>query len=189
MSPDSSPVCPLQRTNLAPAASGATIPACFRAAPTGGVFFTVAEEAREKLEHGIWATAWMPSPLAVEIATMWIENETAWQTSERKRQEIEARPQIARNILGEYPYQSHPAAYRLWMHLPSEWTSAEFAVEATRRGVSISPSGVFVVPPLEPPNAIRISVGAAEDQTQLKAGLEIIAQMLRDGKQCPSAHV
>jgi DNA-binding transcriptional MocR family regulator len=108
---------------------------------------------------------------------------------ERKRQEIEARQQTARDILGEYPCQSHPAAYSLWMHLPSEWTSAEFAVEATRRGVSISSSSAFVVPPLEPPNAIRISLGATEDQTQLRLGLEIIAQMLRDGKRCPSASV
>lgn len=144
---------------------------------------------RQKLEHGIWATAWMPSPLAVELTTMWIENQTAWQTSARKRREIEARQQIARDILGEYPYKSHPAAYSLWMQLPPEWTSDEFTVEAARRGVSISPSGVFVVPPLDAPNAIRISVGAAENRDQLKAGLGIIAQMLRDGKQCPTACV
>ena len=152
-------------------------------------YVAVPTQMREKLEHGIWATAWMPSPLAVEIATMWIEGETAWQTSERKQQETEARQRIARDILGEYPYQAHPAAYSLWMQLPPEWTSAEFAVEATRRGVSISPSGAFVVSPLEPPNAVRISLGAAEDRGQLRAGLEVVAQMLRDGKKCPSACV
>jgi DNA-binding transcriptional MocR family regulator len=93
---------------------------------------------REKLEHAIWATVWMPSPLAVEIATMWIESDIARQTSDRKRREIEARQRIARDVLGACSYQTHPVAYSIWLKLPDEWTSAEFAVEATRRGRAIA---------------------------------------------------
>lgn len=142
--------------------------------------------AQQKLEHAVWATMWMPSPLGVEIATLWIEDGTARRTAERKRQVLEARHQIARDILGDYPYRSHPAAYSIWLELPEEWSSAEFAVESARRGVSLSPSGLFVVPPAQPPNAVRISLGAAEDTAHLKTALREIAQMLRCGRQCPS---
>jgi DNA-binding transcriptional MocR family regulator len=73
--------------------------------------------------------------------------------------------------------------------VPPEWTSAEFAFECARRGVSISPSGPFVVPPLEPPNAVRVSLGAAETAAELRTGLGIIAGMLRCGRECTSPSV
>ncbi|MBN2563588.1 MAG: PLP-dependent aminotransferase family protein [Phycisphaerae bacterium] len=135
----------------------------------------------EKLRHAVWATVWMPSPLTVEIATLWIEDGTARQTTERKRREAETRQQLARDILGAASFHPHPAAFSIWLALPDGMAAADFTVEAARRGVSVTPSGTFAVPPLAPPSAVRVSLGAAEDLEQLRAGLQIVAAMLHSG--------
>ena len=145
--------------------------------------------AREKLRHAVWATVWMPSPVTVEIATLWIEDGTAELTTERKRAEAVARQQLARELLGPDSFHVQPAAFSIWLALPEGQSAADFVVEAARRRVSLTPSGSFAVPPLAPPPAVRLSLGAAEDRKQLQAGLMIVADMLHGGPQHQMAFV
>jgi DNA-binding transcriptional MocR family regulator len=126
----------------------------------------------------------MVSPLAIENATLWIEDGTADRIAERKRLEAAARQELAREILHGCSYRSHPAAYNIWLELPPRWTSAEFAVESRRRGVAVTPASAFTPPDRQPPDAVRICLGAAESRNQLEAGLQVLARMVRCCEQC-----
>ncbi len=145
--------------------------------------------AREQMKHGVWSSVWMTAHLNLEIATLWIEDGTAAEVSERKRHEAEARQRITREVLAGFDYRTQPASYFIWLSLPTEWSSAEFANEARRRGVAVTPSGSFTLGSAEPPNAVRVCVSAAEDRAQLRKGLSLIAELSCCRECCPSALV
>jgi DNA-binding transcriptional MocR family regulator len=145
--------------------------------------------AREQLKHGVWSSVWMAAPLNLEIATLWIEDGTAADVAQRKRREAEARQQITREVLAGFDYRTQPAAYFIWLYLPLDWSSAEFANEARRRGVAVTPSGAFTLRSGEPPKAVRVCVSAAEDRAQLRKGLSLIAELAHCRACCPSALV
>lgn len=145
--------------------------------------------AREPLRHCVWASIGLPAPLTVELATIWIEDGTADRITEKKRTESVARQGMAREILSGCSYCSHPTAYNVWLELPDGWESSDFAVEARRRGVGVTPSSAFAVTDGESPRAVRICLGAAENRDQLRTGLNVIAELLRCGPRRPSAIV
>ncbi|UCC30957.1 MAG: PLP-dependent aminotransferase family protein [Phycisphaerales bacterium] len=140
--------------------------------------------ARDKLKDAVAASLVMVSPLPLELATMWIEDGTASRTADRKRAEAEARQLIAREILGSYSYRAFATAYNILLDLPQEWKAGEFANEARRRGVAIAPAAAFAVPGCQPPEAVRISLGGAENRPQLRDALKVIAKILADGAPC-----
>lgn len=145
--------------------------------------------AREQLQHAIWATVWMLAPLMVELATQWIEDGTADRATERKRKEARARQAMAADILQGFTFQTHPSSYNLWLQLPNGWGCADFAVECGRRGVGVTPGSAFVVPCTTPPPAVRICLGAAENQQRLRTALFVIACLLRSRACCASGLV
>ena len=97
---------------------------------------------------------------------------------QRKRNEAAARQEIARELLGHVPYRSQPYSYHIWLELPADCRSAEFAIEARRKGVAVTPADSFMVGSGAPPNAIRVCLGAAETRKRLRRGLEILARCL-----------
>lgn len=135
-------------------------------------------EAIERLVQSIWATCWMVAPLTAEIATLWIEDGTADRIVQRKRAEAEARQQMARNILRNAAYKTQPHAFHIWLELPPKWRSADFTVEARRRGVGITPAEAFSIGDGPAPKAVRVSLGAAESRERLRSGLSTIAAIL-----------
>ncbi len=133
----------------------------------------------ERLGLSVWATTGLVPPLCAEIATRWIEDGTADRTVARKRKETQARSKIATEMLADYEFLSQPDAMFLWLTLPAAWDSAEFAVEARRRGVGVTPAGAFLVDGRPAPCAVRICLGAARDQDQLRQGLRLILRTLK----------
>ena len=149
---------------------------------TGGlrVAFLVPPPAKlGRVTQTVWATVWVVAPLCVEIVSTWIEDGTAEATVERKCREGEARQKMAREILGDFEYRSHPNGLYLWIQLPPPWTSAEFTMAARRRGVGVTPSGLFLVDDREPPDAVRICLGAPADRSRLGEALKTLADLLR----------
>lgn len=143
------------------------------------VAYLVAPEGmNDRLSQSIYGTNWMVAPLPAEIMTRWIEDGTAEQTVQRKRNEAAARQEIARELLGHVPYRSQPYSYHIWLELPADCRSAEFAIEARRKGVAVTPADSFMVGSGSPPNAIRVCLGAAETRERLRRGLEILARCL-----------
>ena len=132
----------------------------------------------DALNAAIGATVFMVSPLLVEIGARWIEDGTAKQTVTRKRVEIADRQKLARKILSDHAFQSHPQSYYLWLALPGGWSSPEFETEARRRGVGVTSSRPFSVSASDPPNAVRICLSAATSRERLEAALRTLGQLV-----------
>jgi DNA-binding transcriptional MocR family regulator len=129
--------------------------------------------------NAVRTTTWTTASLMAEIATMWIEDGTAERFVRWHRQETKARQEIAHDILRDYSVSSHPASYHLWLHLPNRWRVADFVLTAQARRVGVTSSSVFSIDPNRVPNAVRISLGAPPTREVLRAGLEIVAEVLQ----------
>jgi DNA-binding transcriptional MocR family regulator len=124
-------------------------------------------------------TTWMVAPLAAEIAARWIADGTGERLARARRDESIARQEIARRLLAGFEYTvHHPAAFHGWLALPENWRGEEFAAQARRKGVLVTPAEAFAV---DAPAArgVRLCLSAARSRDELARGLQLIAELLR----------
>lgn len=69
------------------------------------------------------------------------------------------------------------AGPHVWLPLPAYWRSRELATAARAEGLAVTASDAFFAGP-QPPNAIRISLGACRDRTHLSTALKKLSQLL-----------
>jgi DNA-binding transcriptional MocR family regulator len=131
-----------------------------------------------RLTANLRATTWAVAPLMARICTTWIRDGTADVALEARRREAAARQAMARDLLRATEAQAHPFGYHLWLPLPEPWRSDTFAAEARSRGVAVTPAEAFVVGRGSVPHAVRLSLGAPPDRTELEKGLRIVAATL-----------
>lgn len=129
------------------------------------------------VEAAVGATVFMVSPLSLEIAAGWIGDGTAMRTVTRKRGEIAGRHALARGIFPGNTFLSHPQSYYLWLQLAEGWNSSEFAAEARRQGVVVTPSRPFAATPTDPPNAVRVCLSAVDSRAQLEVALRTLGHL------------
>ena len=122
------------------------------------------------------AVAGMASPVSAAVATRWIRTGTAEAVLEAIRGETRARRRIAAEAFG--PGVLEPAeAFHLWLELPPPWTRTRFQAELQAHAVSVVSSDAFVTAG-EPPEAVRIGLGAAATRADLARALAAMAQVL-----------
>lgn len=141
-------------------------------------FMAAPRFAIESLRHAVWTSVVAPPPLSLEIVSTWIADGTAARHAESNRLEAEARQRIAKGILGDAQYSTRPASLFVWLTLPPALPDVAFADALRQLGVIVTPSREFTVESDASLNAIRICLGTAKDQIQMRAGLERIAEML-----------
>jgi DNA-binding transcriptional MocR family regulator len=142
-----------------------------------------------RLAAAIRATTWMAAPLMAEIAARWIRDGTAERILKRKRQEAAARQRLAAAALARFSFQSHPAAYHFWLHLPEPWRSETFTDAARRRGVAVAPAQAFVVGRIAVPHAVRLCLGGTAGREPLEKGLRVLAGILETAPEAAPAIV
>ncbi len=130
-----------------------------------------------RVAGGVSASSLQVPTLMAELASILIMEGTADQAARTQLEEMKARQAIARQILGDFIVRSE-AAYALWLPLPAGWRADTFVNEGYRRGVAFTPAGAFAVPKAQVPEAVRISICAADNRDELVRGLKIIRQML-----------
>jgi DNA-binding transcriptional MocR family regulator len=131
------------------------------------------------LNAAIRAMTWTVAPLNAEIVSQWVHDGTAGRIMAGHRAEIARRQDLARAILGEGAFQSHPQSYHLWLPLPAPWRLHDFVEACAREGVSVSPGSLFAIEPTYAPNAVRISLGAQRDIERVREGLARVGRTLR----------
>jgi DNA-binding transcriptional MocR family regulator len=136
----------------------------------------------ERLATSLRATAWSAPPLLSALATRWIEDGTAEVLLADRRRQAAARQALAREVLAEASLESDPASYFLWLHLPEPWRSDTFASEVRSRGVKVTSAEPFLVGRGPMPHAVRVCLGAATSEAELRRGLEQMAAALRGGR-------
>ena len=151
---------------------------CF--APGLRVGYIVAPPDRlDRLMLAVRASVWMAPPLMVELVTRWIRSGAAARLATEKREEAIRRLALARAALGNVC--ALPASsYHFWLPLPESWRAGEFAAEALRRGVAVTPGTAFSVDRVPPLNGLRVCISPPDSATAVERGLKILAGLLAE---------
>jgi DNA-binding transcriptional MocR family regulator len=140
-------------------------------------FVAAPEVALERILSGVRSTLWMPAPLMTEIATRWIVDGTAERLAQRQIEELEARHEIVREVLGHHRVDCPPGSLHTWVHLPEPMRSDECVAQARQRGVAIAGAEAFAVG-RDVPHAVRVSIAQVPHRKDVRRGLEILADIL-----------
>ncbi|SAK65023.1 GntR family transcriptional regulator [Caballeronia catudaia] len=139
--------------------------------------------------EAVRTTAWMPAPLSMLIAAVWMEDGTAQHIMNAQQAEIRARHDLARELLPQEFLQSDPACMFVWLKLPLPWRADDFAANAKARGVVVMPSSAFAVDRSEIEHGVRINLACAESRDQLVSGLRMLAGTLKDRPRALFGHL
>ncbi len=130
-----------------------------------------------RLEAAVRAATHMTPPLMASLAAQWIADGTASAVVAAIRREAAARQRIARDLLPAGHAAAHPEGHHVWLTLPPAWNRAAFDAYLRQLGLAVVPSDAFAVS-ASPPEAVRLSLGAAADQARLRRALELVADAL-----------
>ncbi len=130
--------------------------------------------------EAVRTTAWMPAPLSTLIVTRWIEDGTAQTILDAQRKELQARQELARELLPAGYLHSDPACMFVWLKVPPPWRSDDYAANALARGVNTMPASAFAVDRSTVEHGVRINLACAASREQLARAMQILAQTLRD---------
>ncbi len=144
-------------------------------------FLAVPEGEAARYAEAIRMTSWMAPPLGAEIVCRWVEDGTAERLMAAQREENAARIRLAAARFGRSMPQGHPAASHLWLQLPAPWRADRFQQEAMAAGVALSTSEPFAVG-IQPPEAIRICIGATPRRDHLDRALATLARLLHSAE-------
>lgn len=145
--------------------------------PALRIAYVTAPDARnaEQVAARLRATG-MASPITAALASRWIRTGVAARVLQAIRDETAARRRIAADILG--PAFAEPAqAFHLWLPLPPPLTRAALEARLQAQAVSVVRSDAFAAGG-EPPEAVRIGLGAAESHADLARALTAIREAL-----------
>jgi DNA-binding transcriptional MocR family regulator len=133
----------------------------------------IVRETRNRL----LATTWMATSLPAEIVSRWIVDGTARKLVLWQRRAILERYRTTHNLLGEWPFRSHPNALHIWLPLTGRWRSTPFVDQALEQGVAIAPAEPFLTNFESDVRAVRVSLGSSGID-DLKRGLRVVKQLL-----------
>ena len=157
--------------------------------PALRIAYVVAPDPRSaaRLSGVLRSQILMASPLLTTLITTWINDGTATDVVSAVRRESVARQKIARDILARQTFHAHPEGLHLWLPLPPFWDRREFVTCLIRKaGLAVVPSDAFAITEAkEPPNAVRVSLGAAPNREDLRAALRFVADIARDDMPTP----
>ncbi|MBC6439704.1 MAG: hypothetical protein GDA49_04690 [Rhodospirillales bacterium] len=115
-----------------------------------------------------------------ELARRWMESGQV-ETFERiVREEATAWQAIAADRLEGFELKAHPASFHTWLTLPEPWRPTDFAREAERQGVIVTPAEAFAIGRDTVPFAVRLSLTGPMTRDDLVAGLDIVARLARN---------
>ncbi len=142
-------------------------------------YVAVPEQLLYKFIQVVTSTIWMATPLSSEIASRLIESGAAAEIINKKRQVLAHRLRLAEDILKGFSFHANESSMFLWLNLPEGWSSADLENIALLNKVRVIPAYEFYVGNQQPPNAVRISLGAVKNDEQLIKGLNILARILK----------
>lgn len=114
-----------------------------------------------RIERTIRATTWNTPGLMTKLACRWIEDGTVTRLEAEKREDAKARQCLAKDILHEFEYISHPAAYFIWLPLPEEARADQIVMELLRANISVSTAEPFATTDYVP-HALRLALGSVD---------------------------
>jgi DNA-binding transcriptional MocR family regulator len=133
----------------------------------------------DKVAASIRSDCWMVAPLMPEIVTLWLESGTAERLIERQRAAIAERLQLATQCLQGQVFRWAPDMPHLYLPLPEPWRTETFSAATRQAGVLVRTMDHFAAGRNPPPQAVRISLNAADSFESLRVGLQTLVRILR----------
>ncbi|OZI66078.1 aminotransferase-like domain-containing protein [Bordetella genomosp. 1] len=127
-------------------------------------------------------SCWMATPLALEIASKWVEDGTAQALLAQQITEIGRRQSLVTHMLEGLSYRSHPCCPHFWIEVPAPWRAIEIEQGLRRLQHLVTTAEAFSAGRGALPQAVRVSVSNSPGGDQaLLAGFASLAAMLRNG--------
>jgi DNA-binding transcriptional MocR family regulator len=136
----------------------------------------------DRVTGAIFATTVTVMPLAAAAAVEWIEDGTVDRVVAWKRDEVKARQQLARGVVGDHIAGSAESQH-VWLQLPTRWPADDFVREARQRGIVITSGREFAVARHDAPNAVRVCLGPPAERQSLNRALATLLDILNDTPQ------
>jgi DNA-binding transcriptional MocR family regulator len=134
-----------------------------------------------RLHAAVRGTSWMANPLAMEVASRWIENGTAEQLLSKQIAEITRRKALVSGALEGLVYTSHAHSPHFWIEVPEPWRASQIAAELKEKNYLVATAEAFAVGHAAVPQCIRASVcNSAGDDRLLLSGFEALAAALKE---------
>lgn len=176
LDPSVSPIANLipERTYLAVSLSKCIAPAL-------RVSFLLAPDvaAEQMLRNNLQATTQMAPPLMVALVMHWLRSGVVDQIATAIRNEAIGRQQLAAKLLKGQSFAAYPKGHHLWLSLPRYWNRGDFVAHVLREGLAVVASEAFAVDQATAPHAVRVSLGAARNRTELSTALHLLAAALK----------
>jgi DNA-binding transcriptional MocR family regulator len=134
--------------------------------------------AEQMLRNNLQATVQMASPFMVALVMNWLRSGVADQIVTAIRNEAMGRQQLAAKILKGQSFAAYPKGHHLWLSLPRHWNRGDFVAHVLRDGLAVVGSEAFAVDQTGP-HAVRVSLGAARNRTELSTALHLLAAALK----------
>lgn len=138
------------------------------------------EYSSDKLRDALRGSSMGCSLLLTAVAEEWIRTGVAKQLVLDIQREVRARQTLVRNLLPR-GVSSHPTGLHIWMKLPEHWNRQLFANALEQQGVLIACSDSFSIES-SPANAVRLSLGGAQDQAALGEAVRKISTLLGEDR-------
>jgi DNA-binding transcriptional MocR family regulator len=135
--------------------------------------------AEQMLRSNLQATTQMAAPLMAALAMHWIRSGAADQIITAIRNEAIGRQQLAAKLLKGQSFTAYPKGHHLWLSLPRYWNRGDFVAHVLREGLAVVASEAFAVDQATAPHAVRVSLGAARNRTELGTALHLLAAALK----------
>ncbi|MCO4839686.1 2-aminoadipate transaminase [Planktotalea frisia] len=145
-------------------------------APSLRVCFVLPPEGvgTEGIRRAISANGGIVSPISAGLATTWINSGLAPKITSAIRTETQRRQETFRDVLPSATVQKD--AFHIWLPIPKEQSATELLLGLRGIGIGLVPGRAFAVG--NPPNAIRVALGSADNLKELRADLRSLADAL-----------
>ncbi|EJZ57422.1 MocR [Pseudomonas fluorescens R124] len=132
-----------------------------------------------RLSAAIRGTCWMANPLAMELASRWIDNGMAERLLDEQISEIGRRKALVAPVLAGLNYKADAHSPHFWIEVPELWRASQIAAELKENNYLVATAEAFAVGHAAVPQFIRASVcNAVGDDRLLLSGFEALANAL-----------
>ena len=125
-------------------------------------------------------TVWMASPIMIELASRWITDGSAEKLLTAQKKEIARRKALAEDFMQGFDMQNNLAAPHLWLKLPEPWRDSVLTALLKKKEVAVIPAFHFATSRSNATHAVRLCLGTPPSILQVKEGLEIICDTLKN---------
>lgn len=135
-----------------------------------------------RIAAALRGSCWMATPLAMELASGWIESGVAEKLLRQQIIEIGRRKQLVEGLLEGLSYRTHPQCPHFWIEVPEPWRASDVEAELKLKNYLVATAEAFAVGRAAVPQFVRASVSnASHNDALLLQGFQALSNSLRQG--------